>query len=127
MTDFPIPEAFSVRIEQRGGASVVVPTGELDLATAPRLHELDDVHGPLLLDLHGVTFLDSSGIAGLMRLYRRCEHDGCTLRIEAWSDRVERVLRIVGLHEILTADGVGHGPDRPPPPPTVETGAAASD
>jgi anti-anti-sigma factor len=102
-------------------------TGELDLATAPRLHELDDVHGPLLLDLHGVTFLDSSGIAGLMRLYRRCEHDGCTLRIEAWSDRVERVLRIVGLHEILTADGVGHGPDRPPPPPTVETGAAGSD
>ena len=83
--------------------------------------------GRLLLDLHGVTFLDSSGIAGLMRLYRRCEHDGCTLRIEAWSDRVERVLRIVGLHEILTGDGVGHGPDRPPPPPTVETGAAASD
>ena len=34
MSDFPIPEAFTVRTEQYGDASVVVPTGELrdDLA-----------------------------------------------------------------------------------------------
>ena len=42
-------------------------TGELDLATAPQLDHLEDVHGPLLLDLHGVTFMDSSGIAALVR------------------------------------------------------------
>ena len=29
MSDFPIPEAFTVRTEQHGDASVVVPTGEL--------------------------------------------------------------------------------------------------
>ena len=39
MSDFPIPEAFSVRTEKRGHSSVVVPTGELDLATAPALEE----------------------------------------------------------------------------------------
>ena len=102
-------------------------TGELDLTTAPRLIELDDVHGPLLLDLHGVTFIDSNGIAALLQLYRRCEHDGCSFRIEAWSDEVERVLRIVGLHEILTEDGVGHRPVSPSPVTEMGSGAAASD
>ena len=37
-------------------------TGEIDLATAPQLDHLEDVHGPLLLDLHGVTFMDSTGM-----------------------------------------------------------------
>jgi anti-anti-sigma factor len=97
-------------------------TGELDMTTASRLSELHDVHGPLLLDLHGVTFIDSKGIAALLRLHRRCEHDGCSFRIEAWSDQVERVLRIVGLHVILTEDGVGHGPDLPPSAPEREAG-----
>jgi anti-anti-sigma factor len=102
-------------------------TGELDMTTASRLTELDDVHGTLVLDLHGVTFIDSKGIAALLRLYRRCDHDGCSFRIEAWSPQAERVLRVVGLHEIFTEDGVGHGPDRPPAGPKLESGAAASD
>ena len=52
-------------------------TGEIDLATAARLDELEYVHGPLLLDLHGVTFMDSSGIAALVRLHQRCPHRDC--------------------------------------------------
>ena len=39
MSEFPIPEAFSVRTEQHGDAAVVIPTGELDLATAPALED----------------------------------------------------------------------------------------
>ena len=80
-------------------------TGELDLATAPQPNDLDDVHGPLVLDLHGVTFMDSSGIAALVRLYQRCDHRDCTFRIEACSPQVERVLRIVGVYERFTSDG----------------------
>jgi anti-anti-sigma factor len=83
--------------------------GEIDMATAPALDGLADVHGPLLLDLHGVSFIDSMGIAALVRLHKRCDHDGCTLRIEACSPSVERVLRLVGLYETFTADGVESG------------------
>ena len=79
-------------------------TGQLDLATAPRVNELQDTHGPLLLDLHGVTFMDSSGVAALVRLHKRCPDQGCTLRIEACSLPVERVLRIAGLYDLFTQD-----------------------
>jgi anti-anti-sigma factor len=109
-------------------------TGEIDQATAPRLDELDDVHGPLLLDLHGVTFMDSSGIAALVRLYERCPHPHCTFQIETCSLPVERVLRLVGLYGILTEDGAPprsngarHRTDLRPSAPTMELGAAASD
>jgi len=79
--------------------------GELDIATAPQLDELDDVHGPLLLNLRGVSFIDASGVNGLVRLYERCPHPSCTFLIEECSSQVARVLRIVGLYEIFTEDG----------------------
>ena len=99
--------------------------GELDMATAPQLRELDDVHGPLLLDLNGVSFLDSTGIGGLIRLRDRCSHDGCTFVVERCSPQAERVLRIAGLYEIFTEDGAGH--DLQPSAPEMESGAAAGD
>jgi anti-anti-sigma factor len=108
--------------------------GEIDMAAGHQLDELDDVHGPLLLDLHGVTFLDSSGAAALVRLYQRCPRADCTLQLERCSPQVERVLRILNLYEILTAPGAGlstngdgRGTDLRPSAPEVEPGAAASD
>ncbi len=95
-------------------------TGEVDLATARQLDALETVHGPLLLDLHGVTFLDSSGIRALLGLRQRCPHPDCTFQIEACSLPVERVLRIAGLYETLievgapeNSNGVGHRGDPP--------------
>jgi stage II sporulation protein AA (anti-sigma F factor antagonist) len=66
--------------------------GEIDAHTAPYLAELADVHRPLHLDLSGVTFMDSSGLAGLVRLYQRCQHAGCSFRIVDCSPQVERLL-----------------------------------
>ena len=101
--------------------------GELDMATVPQLQELSEMDGPLLLDLREVSFIDSCGIAGLLGLYRRCQRDGCEFLIESCSRPVERVLRLVGLYEILTEDGARHGPDLLLSAPDVESEAAASD
>jgi anti-anti-sigma factor len=75
--------------------------GEIDLATSVHLRQLDGQHGSLVLDLHGVTFIDSTGVAALVRLRNRCRHDGCTFAIEAASEPVERVLQLVDLHDLL--------------------------
>jgi anti-anti-sigma factor len=79
--------------------------GELDTATAHQLDELDEVHGPLLLNLRGVSFIDASGVSALVRLYERCPHPSCTFLIEECSPPAARVLRIVGLYELFTEDG----------------------
>ena len=106
-------------------------TGEIDLATADKLYELETVHGPLLLDLHGVTFLDSSGIRALLQLRQRCPHPHCVFQIEAASQAVARVLQIAGVHELLTepdalqaSNGNGHGEHLRPPAPAIEPGVA---
>jgi anti-sigma B factor antagonist len=99
-------------------------SGEIDMASAPLLDQLSDVHGPLLLDLHGVTFMDSSGIRALILLTRRCPHADCTLHIETSSLPVERVLRIAGLYDILTDGHNGVAP-APSPSPGV-TGRTAA-
>jgi anti-sigma B factor antagonist len=50
-------------------ANVVTVTGEVDMATAPKLREAiaaaDLRRGRLVVDLCGVTFLDSAGVAVL--------------------------------------------------------------
>ena len=88
----------------RGDQGIVVE-GELDMATAPLLEaDLAEVNGPVRLDLAGLTFLDSTGASALVRLYHRCQADGCTLHLARCSRPVERVLRILGLYDLLTAD-----------------------
>ena len=120
----PSLQPFSIYERAPGRFSLC---GELDMATAAELAELEHVPGPLLLDLRDVSFIDSRGIAGLLRLYRRCERDGRAFLIESCSGPVERVLRIVGLYEIFTEDGARPGPDLPPPTAAEESGAAAAD
>ena len=106
-------------------------TGKIDLATADKLYELETVHGPLLLDLHGVTFLDSSGIRALIQLRQRCPHPHCTFQIEASSRTVARVLQIADAYELLTepdalqtSDGEAHGKHLRPLAPAIEPGVA---
>jgi anti-anti-sigma factor len=77
--------------------------GELDMATAPVLEEcVADFDGSIRLDLEALTFIDSAGIAAFIRLFRRCESDGCSFRIENCCPQVERTLRISGVYETLT-------------------------
>ena len=73
--DYPSPEAFSVRTERHGDAAVVVPTGELDLATAPALEAalqsgFDGVAARVVLDLRELEFIDSSGLRTLLTARR---------------------------------------------------------
>jgi anti-anti-sigma factor len=55
-----------------GGADAIAVAGELDMETAPRLTEeveraVWNSVGAFVLDLSGVTFLDSSGLHALLR------------------------------------------------------------
>ena len=61
--------AVSVRID--GDVPVVRVSGEIDVATAPTLNaamreQIDDGHRVLELDMHRVTFLNSSGLGVLI-------------------------------------------------------------
>ena len=104
--DFPIPEAFSVRTEQHGDAAIVIPTGELDLATAPALEEslqgaFEGGAGRVVLDLRELEFIDSSGLRTLLTARRRAELAGARFSLVAGHRALERTLEIAGVHKVF--------------------------
>ena len=90
--------------------------GELDMATAPQLRELDDVHGPLLLDLNGVSFLDSTGLTALLTARDGALAAGGSLQLTGTSTAVVRLLDIAGLSGIF--DTRSEGPTSGGTPPS---------
>jgi anti-anti-sigma factor len=94
--------SLTVRILDLGFREVRVE-GELDLAVADQLKRAIDgaVGGPVLVDLSGCSFIDSTGIAVVL-LARR---DGERVAIHSPSEQVLRILSQVG----LTGDGVVFG------------------
>jgi anti-anti-sigma factor len=83
------------------GVAVVVLAGELDLTNAAeverRLEQAATDRG-IVVDLNGVTFLDSAALHMLFRVARRPGPPlGIVLEPTAL---VARTLRIVGLHEV---------------------------
>ncbi|MGH9086406.1 MAG: STAS domain-containing protein [Acidimicrobiales bacterium] len=85
------------------GRDRVAVRGELDAFTAPELRasidnaESDDVE----LDLGGVSFIDSSGLATVVESHQRLEREDRRLVIVDRSDIVQRLLDLSGLSERL--------------------------
>ena len=84
-------------------------TGEVDAASAPdvqdRVPELVRAASSLVVDLRGVSFLDSSGVRLLHRLDRACGQAGARMRVVApQGNRARRVLDIVGMTLMVDDD-----------------------
>jgi anti-sigma B factor antagonist len=83
-------------------SGIVTAAGEVDIDTAPRFEDhLLALTGPIRLDLQGVTFMDASGIRALVRTRDHCERDGRSFSVHACSPQVARLLRTLGLHDLL--------------------------
>ena len=85
------------------GPGVFEVIGEVDAHSAPALVEhLTAVGGDtLVLDLAGVTFMDSSGLRVVVNLHQLAETGGPELVIKDPSRPVVRLFEIAGLTELL--------------------------
>jgi anti-anti-sigma factor len=93
-------QASFVRSERDGRATLVV-TGEIDLVTAPYLRdELAAVVGgagsTTVVDLSGVTFIDSSGLGALIDARTAIDATDATLVLLNPSGPCRRVLELTG-------------------------------
>ncbi len=99
-------ETLSIVSELREDAHYVAPSGELDIATVELLErallEVEQADSArIVLDLSGLSFIDSTGLRLLLDLNERCGGAADRLRVIAGSPAVERLLDIVGLRERL--------------------------
>jgi anti-anti-sigma factor len=99
------PAPFEVSINSLDdGVEAISVRGELDLSTAPELERpleeaLEKGDGPVLVDLSECEFIDSTGIALIVRAWQRLDgtEGGRGLLICSYNDQVRRVLEITGL------------------------------
>jgi anti-anti-sigma factor len=96
------PQGFAVEVgDAHEGRVEIAVRGELDMSAAPDLAEAiagaRNGAATLVLDLSGVTFLDSSAIGTLVASGRDMLDAGGRLQIGPRSDIVSRVLEITGL------------------------------
>jgi anti-anti-sigma factor len=101
------PSPFKVRSEQEDGVFVVAVEGELDMNTARDLErELEGpvaaAQTPLLIDLSRCEFIDSTGIALIVRSWQTLDGDGSgKFALCGIGHQVKRVLEITGLEQTI--------------------------
>jgi anti-anti-sigma factor len=95
---------FSREVMDVDGVHLVTLAGELDIATAEGLADwLIAVSGSaVVVDLSGLTFMDSSGIAALVIARNHIEKSGNELILTRPTPIVERALVATGLAGWLT-------------------------
>lgn len=105
------PAPFETSSEQVGGVRIVAVRGELDLSTAPALEgpldaALGESGASVLIDLSECEFIDSTGIALIVRAWQRLTNGdgdggGGKLVICSRNDQVRRVLDVSGLDQSI--------------------------
>ena len=96
-------------ITERAGSTppVIAVTGEIDVATAPQLREwlqrvIAQGESTVVLDLLGVTFLDSTALGVLVGALKRCREAGGDLYIVVADPRIMKIFEITGLTNVFT-------------------------
>jgi anti-anti-sigma factor len=98
-------DRLSVEHRTVDGIHVVTLSGEIDHSVADVLSEAlapRAADAPrIVVDLGGVTFMDSSGINVLVLVHRSVTQAQGWLRLAAAQDPVLRVIRLVGLDTVI--------------------------
>ena len=109
--DPPSDDLISLSVVATDTTARVRTTGEIDSSSAPQFHaeleaQLDAGVRELIVDLDGVTFLDSAGLCTLAAIHRRAVAQGATLRVLASHRAVIRPLQITGLWDLFDAEQI---------------------
>lgn len=111
-----VPEACSrivdpsgelvVETQYDGDAVIVVLAGELDLAMADPVRTalacaMSQSRERLIVDLSGVTFIDSSGLHIILDAYKLCRDGGPRLTIRPGPPCVQQVFEVTNLVDYL--------------------------
>ena len=103
------PANFASRIIREEADVVVAVEGQIDMATVPALwgsleEATSAVSTRLIVDVSGMTFVDSTGMAVFLMAHKRLRNQGAELVLRGPTPPVRRVLQIVGLDRVLVLD-----------------------
>ena len=104
---------FAVQRTARPDGVCVAVAGEVDAYTAPEMREhlLDALraHPVVIVELSAVEFMDSQGLAALLRARQEAESLGRSLRLDGVPVRVLKLLQLTQLDSVFTIDATATG------------------
>ena len=93
-------------VSEQNGYSVLAVSGEVDVATVPRLRE--QLHGlvaqgsnKIVVDLDSVDFLDSTGLGVLVGALKRVRSNDGELSLVCTQPRIRKVFEVTGLTKVF--------------------------
>jgi anti-anti-sigma factor len=103
------PEPPGLDVQERtgeDGGRVLVPVGELDLASVDALSNAVERacagRAPsLTLDLRRLDFIDSTGLAAIVLAGRLCDRNGAEFALIPGSSSIQRLFELTGLLDAL--------------------------
>jgi anti-sigma B factor antagonist len=103
--DTESPVDFAVEAEHVGHAWVVAPSGELDLSNVDDVRAQIAARPPaceaLVLDLGGLTFLDTTGMRLAVETLEQTRADGVRFALVRGGEDVQRLFVLAGLETRL--------------------------
>ena len=101
---------MDVSVREDREVTVVALAGELDAASSPLVSEsleklLATGRQRFVIDLAGVSVLDSSGLSTLVRFFKRVRSGGGRLRLVGLQRPVRRVFELTRLDRAFDIDG----------------------
>jgi anti-anti-sigma factor len=97
-------DEFDVNIVWLEGTALVALSGEWDLYSKERLHDMMSTIGTLsdvVVDVRGATFFDSSALGELVAFYKRLKEAGRRFEVITTNSNMEHLLEMTGLRAIL--------------------------
>jgi len=97
---------MNYQTREERGAMVVAFEGDVDLQSSPDARKvLLEAVGkgmPIMVDLSGVGYIDSSGVASLVESFQAARKAGQNLILVSVSDGAKRVLELARLDKVFT-------------------------
>jgi anti-sigma B factor antagonist len=97
---------FNMRVERADGVARLSLEGEMDMAAVEPfvkgISELEEEGLDLLVDLRGLTFLDSSGLHQLVELHERSQKAQRTVEFVGTPSRLTKLFELTALGYLIT-------------------------
>jgi len=97
---------LDIQTKQHPNQCEITLRGEVDVYTAPKLKEkliesIEDGCTNIVVDLDGVSFIDSSGLGVLVSALRRARERDGAVRIVCTRENILKIFRITGLDKVF--------------------------
>lgn len=97
---------LSVSADSATSQAIVEVRGDVDVHSAPQLRDrltdvIDSGSRLVIVDLSNLDFIDSTGLGALVAVRNHGSETESTLRLVCSSERLLKLFRITGLHEVF--------------------------